>query len=192
MTLDADMQDLARTLLAVGTAPAEVLDLLMGQAWTAVLMTCRSSPIRISDILTEMAKQLNANRLRPCVARTALESAGIDPLLLALHADRVSGKGDPLVLAKLLARVLEVPEAMVERISTGWWTPTVFFPLPFPDLGVDLDGLSERDAQSVREALGEAKVWMSETQEGDPNFLIPHSVGGPIAAPWQQYTFPPP
>ncbi len=163
MTLDADMQDLARSLVAVGTAPAEVLDILIGQAWTAVLMMCRSSPKRLSDILVEMAMQLSANRLRPCVARRALESAGIDPLLLPLHAERVCGKGDPLVLAKHLAQALGVQEAMVERISTGWWTPTVFFPLPFPDLGVDLDGLSDEEAQSVREALGEAKLRMSET-----------------------------
>lgn len=158
MTLDWDMQDLARTLRAVGTPPAEVLDILIGQAWTAVLMTCRSSPELLSDILTEMAKQLNANRLRPGMAQTALESAGVDPLLLALHAERVCGKGDPLVLAIHLARALGVQEALVARISTGWWTPTVFFPLPFPDLGVDLDGLSHEEAQSVRKALGEAKV----------------------------------
>ena len=154
MTLDADMQDLARTLLAVGTPPAEVLELLIGQAWTAVLMTCSPTSTLLSDILTEMAKQLDTNRLRPCVARMALESAGVDPLLLVLHADRICRNGDPLVLAKLLARALEVPEVMVERLSTGWWTPTVFFPLPFPDLGVDLDGLSDDEAQAVRDALG--------------------------------------
>lgn len=153
MTLDAAMQDLARTLLAVGSPPAEVLELLIGQAWSALLMACGPTPKLLSDILTEMAKHLDANRLRPCVARMALESAGIDPLLLALHADRVCGKGDPLVLAKRLARGLEVPEAMVERISTGWWTPSVCFPLPFPDLGVDLDGLSDEEAQTLREAL---------------------------------------
>lgn len=153
MTLHAHLRDLARSLMAVGTPPAEVLDILIGQAWTAVLMTCRSSPKLLSEILTEMARQLDANRLRPCVARMALESAGIDPLLLALHAERICGKGDPLVLAQLLARGLGVPEAVVERISTGWWTPTVFFPLPFPDLGIDLEGLSDDEAQTLRDTL---------------------------------------
>lgn len=153
MTLDATMHDLARTLLAVGTPPAEVLELLFGQAWTAVLITCRPTPPHLSEILTEMARHLDTNRLRPCVARMALESAGIDPLLLVLHADRICRNGDPLVLAKLLARALEVPEAMVKRLSSGWWTPSVFFPLPFPDLGVDLDGLSDDEAQALREAL---------------------------------------
>jgi len=158
MTLDAEMQDLARSLVAVGTPPAEVLELLIGQAWTAVLITCCPTPPLISEILTEMAKQLDTNRLRPCVARMALESTGIDPLFLALHADRVCRNGDPLVLAKLLARGLGVPEAMVERISTGWWTPTVFFPLPFPDLGVDLEGLSDDEAQTLRDTLGSLQV----------------------------------
>ncbi|MDP2874620.1 MAG: hypothetical protein Q8O00_00460 [Holophaga sp.] len=154
MTLDVAMHDLARALLAVGTPPAEVLELLIGQAWTAVLITCRPTPPLLSEILTEMAKELDTNRFRPRVARMALESAGIDPLLLALHADRICKKGDPLVLAKILARGLGVPEAMVKRISTGWWTPSVFFPLPFPDLGVDLEGLSDEEAQALRDALG--------------------------------------
>ncbi len=154
MTLDAAMHDLARALLAVGTPPAEVLEVLFGQAWAAVLITGRPTPPLLSEILTEMARHLDTNRLRPCVARMALESAGIDPLLLALHADRICRNGDPLALAKLLARALEVPEAMVERLSTAWWTPTVFFPLPFPDLGVDLDGLSDDEAQAVREDFG--------------------------------------
>lgn len=154
MTLDAAMHDLARALLAVGTPPSEVLELLIGQAWTAVLITCRPTPPHLSEILTEMARHLDTNRLRPCVARMAVETSGIDPLLLALHADRICRNGDPLALAKLLARALEVPEAMVERISTAWWTPTVFFPLPLPDLGVDLDGLPDDEAQALRDALG--------------------------------------
>jgi|GEM_PF-4791134 len=154
MTLDAAMQDLARSLVAVGTPPAEVLELLIGQAWTAALMTCSPTPTLLSDILTEMAKQLDTNRLRPRVARMALESAGINPLFLALHAERICEEGDPLVLAKLLARGLGVPEAMVERISTGWWIPSVFFPLPFPDLGVDLKGLSDEESQALQNSLG--------------------------------------
>ena len=87
------MRDLARSMVAVGTAPAEVLDILIGQAWAAVLMTCRSSQKLLSDMLVEMATQLNANRLRPCVAQMALESAGINPLLLAIHADQICGEG---------------------------------------------------------------------------------------------------
>lgn len=158
MTLDAQLRDLARSLVAVGTPPAEVLELLMGQAWTAVLATCRPNPSLFSDILTEMALQLDRHRLRPCVARTALESAGIHPLLLALHANRICGEGDPLTLGRTLARALGVPEDLVERLSTGWWTPTVCFPLPFPDLGIELEGLSEPEAQALRDALGEASA----------------------------------
>ena len=157
MTPDAALQDLSRSLVAVGMPPAEVLDLLIAQAWTAVLVTCRSAPTHLSDILTEMADQLQAHRLRPRLARMALETAGINPLLMVLHANRVCGEGDPLVLAQLLAKALGVPEAMVDRISTGWWTPTVFFPLPFPDLGLDLEGLSDDEAQALQDALGSGR-----------------------------------
>lgn len=158
MTLEAHLRDLARSLVAVGTPPVEVLDILIGQAWAAVLVTCRPNPTLLSDILTEMAGQLERNRLWPCVARTALASAGIHPLLLALHSNRICGDGDPLTLGRTLARALDVPEDLVERLSTGWWTPTVCFPLPFPDLGIDLQGLPEREAQALREALGEANA----------------------------------
>lgn len=158
MTLDAQLRDLARGLVAVGTPPIEVLDILIGQAWAAVMVTCRPNPTLLSDILTEMAGQLERNRLRPCVARTALASAGIHPLLLALHANRICGDGDPLTLGRTLARALGVSDDLVERLSTGWWTPTVCFPLPFPDLGIELEGLSEEKAKALREALGEAKT----------------------------------
>jgi len=156
MTLDAQLRDLARSLVAVGTPPVEVLDILIGQAWAAVLVTCHPDPTLLSDILTEMAGQLDRHRLQPCVARTALASAGIHPLLLALHANRICGGGDPLALGQILARALGVPEDLVERLSTGWWTPTVYFPLPFPDLGIDWEGLSEPEVQALRGALGEA------------------------------------